>query len=78
MNRVELLRLIDAQVVATGLKGRGLAEVRYRLIRTKTPILQQMYDMDAVKQAEQIAITRTTHPNGDTKPEFKHGEKVNG
>ncbi len=78
MNRIELLRLIDTQVVATGIDGQDLAEVRYRLNRTATPILQEMYDINAVKQAEQRANERTTHPNGDTRPEFKHGEKVNG
>jgi hypothetical protein len=78
MNRIELLRLIDAQVVATGIDGQDLAEVRYRLIRTETTILQEIYDNDVVNQAEQQAIARTTHPKCDTKPEFNNGEKSNG
>jgi hypothetical protein len=65
MNRNELLRLINEQVVATGIDGQDLAEVRYRLSWTATPILQEMYDTDVVKRAEQLTHERTTHPNGE-------------
>jgi hypothetical protein len=81
--RAILLLAIDEQVVATGICGADLEEVRYRLRRTTLPILDEIYRKGIVKQAERIVLdriasTRTSLPNGSGEPEFKQKENPNG